>query len=274
MMAAAELIVVRKHRAAGHTAHSVAVFVLMAILAAFSSLSPVALAAVDPSPPEVVQLTLVAGARDKGADFYNWNKVFVRYCDGASFSGDAEDEDQDGNKLQFRGLRIWDAVVDELMSKGMDNAKQVYLLPIKYLSGERFLRSIFNGTVHLQNVSKVLPKDCLEKMDPTECFFPAELTKSIKTPIFILNSDYDSWQIGNALAPDGSYPGGSWSSCKSNISNCTSRQIDVLHGFRNTFISELKTISEAVGDWYFGRRHAVKQIDCKYPCNPTCSSSS
>nr|CAB3475066.1 unnamed protein product [Digitaria exilis] len=347
MMAATELIVVRKHRAAGHTAHAVAVFVLMAILGAFSSLSPVALAAVDPSPPpEVVELTLVGGARDKGADFYNWNKVFVRYCDGASFSGDAEDEDQDGNKLQFRGLRIWDAVVDELMSKGMDNAKQALLtgcsagglatllhcdnfrarfpdevsvkclpdagffLDIKDLSGERFLRSIFNGTVHLQNVSKVLPKDCLEKMDPTECFFPAELIKSIKTPIFILNSDYDSWQIGNALAPDGSYPGGSWSSCKSNISNCTSRQIDVLHGFRNTFISELKvakgrqdwglfidscfthcqtqsstlwhssnsprignqTISEAVRDWYFGRRHAVKQIDCKYPCNPTCSS--
>jgi hypothetical protein len=23
-------------------------------------------------------------------DFYNWNKVYVRYCDGASFSGDAE----------------------------------------------------------------------------------------------------------------------------------------------------------------------------------------
>ena len=26
------------------------------------------------------------------SDFYNWNKVFVRYCDGASFSGDAEGE--------------------------------------------------------------------------------------------------------------------------------------------------------------------------------------
>ena len=26
------------------------------------------------------------------SDFYNWNKVFVRYCDRASFSGDAEGE--------------------------------------------------------------------------------------------------------------------------------------------------------------------------------------
>jgi hypothetical protein len=24
------------------------------------------------------------------SDFYNWNRVYVRYCDGASFSGDAE----------------------------------------------------------------------------------------------------------------------------------------------------------------------------------------
>jgi hypothetical protein len=27
-------------------------------------------------------------------DFYNWNKVFVRYCDGASFAGDSQLEDQ------------------------------------------------------------------------------------------------------------------------------------------------------------------------------------
>jgi hypothetical protein len=26
------------------------------------------------------------------ADFYNWNKVKIRYCDGASFSGHVQDE--------------------------------------------------------------------------------------------------------------------------------------------------------------------------------------
>lgn len=26
----------------------------------------------------------------KCAVFYNWNRVFVRYCDGASFTGDVE----------------------------------------------------------------------------------------------------------------------------------------------------------------------------------------
>lgn len=50
-------------------------------------------------------------------DFYNWNKVYVRYCDGASFSRDTEAQAQDGTTLYFRGLRIFEAVIDELMEK-------------------------------------------------------------------------------------------------------------------------------------------------------------
>ncbi|XP_062228168.1 pectin acetylesterase 5-like isoform X2 [Phragmites australis] len=174
---------------------------------------------------------ILSNKHPQNPDFYGWNKVVIRYCDGASFAGDAEGEDQDGTKLFFRGLRIWEAVVDELLAKGMDTAKQALLagcsagglatllhcdnfrarfpqevsvkclpdagffLDIKDLSGERFMRSFCNGVVHLQNVRKVLPKDCLAKKDPTECFFAAELVKSISTPTFILNSDYDSWQI-------------------------------------------------------------------------------
>ncbi|CAO1946863.1 unnamed protein product [Urochloa humidicola] len=279
-------------------------------------------------------------------DFHNWNRAYVSYCDGASFSGDAEGEAQDGTKLYFRGLRIWEAVITELMGKGMDNAKQALLagcsagglssllhcdnfrarfpqevsvkcladggffLDAKDLAGERFMWSVFNGVVQLQNVSEVLPKDCLAKKDPTECFFPAELIKSISTPTFIVNSEYDAWQIQNVVAPVGSYPGGTWSNCRDNIQNCSSKQIDVLHGFRSELIRDLEvaegkrdwglfidscfthcqtqwngtwhsptsprlgnmTVAEVFGDWYFGRRREVKQIDCKYPCNPTCGS--
>ncbi|CAO1942597.1 unnamed protein product, partial [Urochloa humidicola] len=117
-----------------------------------------------------------------------WNKVDIRYCDGGSFAGDAEGKDRNGTKLFFRGLRIWEAVVDELMGKGLATAKQALLsgcsagglaallhcdgfrarfprevpvkclsdagffLDVKDLSGERFMRSIFTGVVHLQNV--------------------------------------------------------------------------------------------------------------------------
>ena len=58
-------------------------------------------------------------------DFYSWNRVFVRYCDGASFAGDSQHGDQDGNgKLFFRGRRIWEAVLDELMQKGLAHSEQ------------------------------------------------------------------------------------------------------------------------------------------------------
>lgn len=49
--------------------------------------------------------------------------MFVRYCDGASFAGDSQHED--GNvTLFFRGRRIWEAVLEELMEKGLAHAEQ------------------------------------------------------------------------------------------------------------------------------------------------------
>uniref|UniRef100_A0A453GXK8 Pectin acetylesterase n=1 Tax=Aegilops tauschii subsp. strangulata TaxID=200361 RepID=A0A453GXK8_AEGTS len=35
-----------------------------------------------------------------------------------------------------------------------------------------------------------------------------------------------------------------------------------------------KTVAEAVGDWHHGRTQGVKEVDCKYPCNPTCNNNS
>ncbi|XP_044359929.1 pectin acetylesterase 5 isoform X1 [Triticum aestivum] len=280
-------------------------------------------------------------------DFYNWNKVYVRYCDGASFAGDAEGQAQDGTTVYFRGLRIYEAVIGELMEKGLANATQVlftgcsagglatilhcddfsarfpqqvsvkcfadagFFLDVrKDISGERSFWSFYNRVVQLQNVRQVLHKDCLANKDPTECFFPTELIKSIRTPMFILNSAYDSWQIQNVLLPTSSSPEKSWLSCKDNIGNCNSTQIKVLDEIRNTMINDLKVINDkadwgmfidscfthcqtlfriswssptsprlgnkniakVVGDWYFGRSQGVKEIDCEYPCNPTCNS--
>ncbi|PWZ20999.1 hypothetical protein Zm00014a_022791 [Zea mays] len=60
-------------------------------------------------------------------DFYNWNKVKVRYCDGSSFTGDVEEVDP-ATKLHYRGARIWQAVMDDLLAKGMDKAENVCIL--------------------------------------------------------------------------------------------------------------------------------------------------
>ncbi|PUZ57774.1 hypothetical protein GQ55_5G456100 [Panicum hallii var. hallii] len=279
-------------------------------------------------------------------DFYSWNRVFVRYCDGASFAGDSQHVDQDGNAtLFFRGRRIWEAVLDELMQKGLAHSEQALLtgcsagglatllhcndfrarfppeVPVKCLpdagfflnvediSGQRSMRSVYSGVVHLQNVTEVLPKGCLlAKKDPTECFFPGEVIKSIRTPTFILNSAYDSWQVQNVVAPDRSSPDEPWRRCRADIRSCNSSQIQVLNGFRKAMVDDLKavgdnnncswfidscfshcqswfdnspwntpvaprlgnkTLVEAAGDWYFGR--SQRQVVREIGCEYPCN---
>uniref|UniRef100_A0A7C8ZIA1 Pectin acetylesterase n=1 Tax=Opuntia streptacantha TaxID=393608 RepID=A0A7C8ZIA1_OPUST len=61
-------------------------------------------------------------------DFFNWNKVKLRYCDGASFAGNPESEFHNGTNLFFRGQLIWEAFMDELLAMGMSNASRDALL--------------------------------------------------------------------------------------------------------------------------------------------------
>nr|GMD87198.1 pectin acetylesterase 7-like [Ipomoea batatas] len=64
------------------------------------------------------------GTNEKNTYFYKWNRVVIRYCDGGSFAGDVENPDP-VTKLYYRGARIFQVVVDELMAKGMKAAKNV-----------------------------------------------------------------------------------------------------------------------------------------------------
>ncbi|XP_038979923.1 pectin acetylesterase 8-like [Phoenix dactylifera] len=66
---------------------------------------------------------------DKGEhllDFYNWNKVKVRYCDGSSFTGDVKRVNPTTN-LHYRGARVWLAVMEDLLAKGMSKAENALL---------------------------------------------------------------------------------------------------------------------------------------------------
>ncbi|GFQ06457.1 protein notum homolog [Phtheirospermum japonicum] len=213
---------------------------------------------------------ILSNKAEENPDFYNWNRVKVRYCDGASFSGNGENEP---SGLHFRGQRIWLAAMDELMSKGMHNADQALLsgcsagglasilhcdefrtlfpatTKVKCLSdaglfmdavdvsGGHTLRSFFNGVVNLQNVQKTLPSTCTSNLDPTSCFFPQNLIAHIKTPLFILNAAYDAWQVQESLAPPIADPNGAWHDCKLNNVKCSQSQIHFLQGFRNHMLS-------------------------------------
>ncbi|MBA0816310.1 hypothetical protein Gohar_000988 [Gossypium harknessii] len=283
---------------------------------------------------------ILSDKAEQNPDFFNWNRVKLRYCDGASFTGDTENK---AAKLQFRGQRIWLAAMEDLMSKGMRNAKQALLsgcsagglasilhcdefrnmfprtskvkclsdaglfLDAVDVSGGRTLRSLYNGVVGLQGVQHNLPRICTIRRDPTSCFFPQNLISNIRTPLFILNAAYDSWQIQSSIAPPSADPHGYWHECRLNHAKCSASQMRFLQGFRIEMLNAIKGFSQsrenglfinscfahcqterqdtwfaanspeirnkaiaiAVGDWYFDRA-GVKIIDCPYPCDKSC----
>nr|GMD07318.1 pectin acetylesterase 12-like [Ipomoea batatas] len=216
---------------------------------------------------------ILSNKAEENPDFYNWNRIKVRYCDGASFSGDSENQ---AAQLQFRGQRIYEAAMDELMSKGMRNAEQALLsgcsagglasilhcdefrslfpssTKVKCLSdaglfmdatdvsGGHSLRDIFSGVVTVQDLVKNLPKTCTNHLDPTSCFFPQNLIANINTPLFILNAAYDSWQVQASLAPPSADPNGAWHDCKADNQKCSTSQIKFLQGFRNDMLDAVK----------------------------------
>jgi len=208
-------------------------------------------------------------------DFYNWNRVKLMYCDGASFAGDVEEKVSD---LYFRGQRIWHAMIDDLLANGMDKAEKALLsgcsagglatylhcdnfrellpssatvkchadagffLDAKDIAGVYHIRSFYKSTVTLQGVVKNLPKACVSSQsDPTQCFFPQYVLPYIQTPIFVLNAAYDTWQVHNILAPGSEDPHGHWHYCKQNPVNCTSSQLEILQGYRMEMLNALET---------------------------------
>lgn len=49
------------------------------------------------------------------ADFFNWNRVKLRYCDGASFTGDSQDQVSSSRLyflafMFFTSLKLWDLI--------------------------------------------------------------------------------------------------------------------------------------------------------------------
>jgi len=52
--------------------------------------------------------------------------VKLRYCDGGSFSGDSEYRNG-SSVLYFRGQRIWDAIITDLLQRGLAKAENVLL---------------------------------------------------------------------------------------------------------------------------------------------------
>ncbi|XP_021301207.1 pectin acetylesterase 9-like isoform X1 [Herrania umbratica] len=208
-------------------------------------------------------------------DFYNWNRVKLRYCDGASFSGDSK-FDNGTSLLYFRGQKIWEAIIRDLLPKGLASAHKALLsgcsagglatflhcdnftkiLPsnasVKCLSDAGFfldeqdislnytMRSFYHDLVALQGIEENLNPNCTRSINnPKLCFFPQYALKYITTPYFILNSAYDVFQFHHSLVPPSSDLHGRWNRCKLNPAACNASQINVLQGLRQDMLTAL-----------------------------------
>ncbi|KZV19785.1 hypothetical protein F511_18784 [Dorcoceras hygrometricum] len=276
-------------------------------------------------------------------DFYDWNKVKVRYCDGSSFTGDIEAVNP-VTKLYYRGARVFLAIMDDLLAKGMKNAENAilsgcsaggltsilhcdrfrallpattkvkcfsdagYFINAKDVSGAEHIKDFYSQVVATHGSAKILPSSCTSSLsDPGLCFFPQYVAHGIRTPLFVMNAAYDSWQIKNILAPGVADPHGLWHNCKLDILKCSPAQLQIMHGYHTEFLSALtglgpssargyyinscyahcqtetqetwlrgdsprlngKTIAQAMGDW-FHDRSPFQYTDCPYPCDKTC----
>ncbi|PKA52162.1 hypothetical protein AXF42_Ash014099 [Apostasia shenzhenica] len=211
-------------------------------------------------------------------DFYNWNRVKLRYCDEASFAGDSN---YNGTEiLHFRGKRIWEAIINDLLPKGLIHAEKVrlatflhcdalsqilpkttivkcmsdagFFLDVKDVSGNDTISSFFENVVSLQKVEKNLNKACMvSHVLPYQCFFPQYNVPYIKIPFFILNSAYDVYQFHHIFVPPSSDPQGFWNLCKADTTACTSSQISILQSFRLEMLSALETLEGSGAEGMF-----------------------
>ncbi|XP_049391506.1 pectin acetylesterase 11-like [Solanum stenotomum] len=217
-------------------------------------------------------------------DFYNWNRVWVNYCDGPSFTGDVEHVDPE-NKLYFRGARLFKVAMVDLWRKGMQYAKNAILsgtstgglatilncdkcksffpdnaVKVKFVANAGFFinaNTIF-GTPNIQNMYERVvnlhesaKRACTPTMEPSLCFFPENIIPYIETPLFIINSAYDAWHISNTLVPSNLDPQHAWEYCRDQISNCTSSQIINIQAFGAEFLNILKGLTPCYTRGYF-----------------------
>ncbi|XP_021889592.1 pectin acetylesterase 7-like [Carica papaya] len=229
----------------------------------------------------------ILGSKQKSnPDFFNWNRIKIRYCDGSSFTGDIEAVNP-ANKLFFRGARVWHAIIDDLLAKGMRNAQNAilsgcsagglasilhcdefrqllpstakvkcvadagYFIHGKDISGGSFIESFFGKVVATHGSAKNLPASCTSRTRPELCFFPQYVVPHMQTPIFIINAAYDSWQIKNILAPSAVDRKKEWKNCKLDLKKCSSAQLQTVQAFRQQVVNAVTPLHNSTSRGLF-----------------------
>ncbi|EDO47398.1 predicted protein [Nematostella vectensis] len=299
-----------------------------------------------PEHPPKLQGVLSGDARIN-PDFHDWNLVMICYCDGASFTGyRTEPVSIRGELIYMRGKRILEAIMDQLLSSQFSKAKRVlltgtsagglsvvlhadyirnklpksmalramsdsgYFVDIASLNGGNIINRHFKRMFEVHNSTAGVQQDCVRDAEPGyqwKCLFPQHTFRFLSTPIFILQSAYDAWQIIHVRGPHPSWAYRHIHGIYCKPPECTSRELKAIMQYRNITLHALHPVlrsrtsgllltscmehsqslyddtwtklyvnglpvSEIVGDWYFERSNGHHHVDCDYPCNPSCEN--
>ncbi|KAL0366373.1 UNVERIFIED_CONTAM: Pectin acetylesterase 11 [Sesamum radiatum] len=223
-------------------------------------------------------------------DFYNWNIVSVVYCDGSSYMGDVE-----GNTdIKRRGARIFDGIMEDLLAKGMKNAKNAILSggsagglgAILHCDGFRALIPTASRVKCISDSGFFIHAKDLPGAKNREQYFGSITAYHLKKHYFSNDP--------------------TWRSCTSNLKVCTPTQLQTMKDFHAAMIKTLrevanskstgifvhscyrhghfydqgfwdnspilgdKTIAKAIGDWYF-ERSPVQEIDTQNELPRNCT---
>jgi len=88
------------------------------------------------------------------------------------------------------------------------------------------MRDNYISVYKMQNATAGVNAACVAALglsDSWRCFYAPYSMPFIKSPLYVLNSLYDSWSLGNIIAPNNDW--GWFGACLGNQSSCSKTQI-------------------------------------------------
>ncbi|XP_041996558.1 pectin acetylesterase 11-like isoform X3 [Salvia splendens] len=211
-------------------------------------------------------------------DFYNWHVVKIFYCDGSSFMSDVEDVDPALLSGTSAGGLATTLHCDKFQSL-FHNTTRVKCVSDSgfFVHGEHFMgadwrEAFFFSVISTHGLANMLPTSRTSKFSSTLCLFPENLVPDIQTPLFLIESAFDSYQISqNVFSPSDTSP--RWISCIRNLMFCNWTDIKIMKDFRYTFINTLKsTIENSSSRRGYFVHSCYQHGHMEYKRDSTCSS--
>jgi len=208
-----------------------------------------------------------------------------------------------GGLSTYLHLDYWRSVIPSSATvKGVADAG--WFLDTSSVYGHSIYTPEMQNVFYMMNSTNGVNSNCIAANKANnmtwKCIFAEYTYPHIQTPIFMVNSKYDSWQIPNIYALP----------CYANLKDCNATELSQLLAYGQTFLGTLAGIEastkdglwvdacythcqtvgtywnvvkvpttdgtqisgyDAFSNWYFNKPE-IKAVDtCSYPCNPSCS---